>query len=63
MYKHYIVIWSVDEGVRRGNKRSVHNFIDTDGDNLPIASKLHEVSDETVEKIWELIEAEDGNGD
>lgn len=58
MYKHYIAVWSVDEEVKKGNKNSIHNFIDIDGDKLPIASKLHKVSEETVEKIWELIKSE-----
>lgn len=58
MYKHYIAVWSVDEELKRGNKYSLHNFIDTDGNKLMIASKLHRISDETVKKIWELIKAE-----
>lgn len=58
MYKHYIAVWSVDEEVKRGNKNSIHTFIDTDGDKLMVASKLHRVSDETIKKIWELIKAE-----
>ena len=58
MYKHYIAVWSVDEKLKRGNKNSIHNFIDADGDKLTVASKLHRVSDETVKKIWELIKAE-----
>jgi len=58
MYKNYIAVWSVDEEMKRGNKNSIHTFIDTDGDKLPVSSKLHRVSDETVRKIWELIKAE-----
>ena len=58
MYKHYIAVWSVDEELKRGNKNSIHNFIDTDGNKLAVASKLHRVSDETVKKIRELIKAE-----
>lgn len=57
-YKHYIAVWSIDEELKRGNKNSFHNFIDTDGNKLMIASKLHRVSGETVKKIWELIKAE-----
>lgn len=58
MYKQYVAVWSVDEEVKRGNKNSIHNFIDTNGDKLIVASKLHRVSNETAKKIWELIEAE-----
>jgi hypothetical protein len=58
MYKHYIAVWSVDEELKRGNKNSIHNFIDTNGDKLTVASKLHRISDETAKKIWELIKAE-----
>ena len=58
MNKHYIAVWSVDEELRRGNKNSMHNFINTDGEKCPVASKLHRVSMETVRKIWELIEAD-----
>lgn len=58
MYKQYVAVWSVDEEVKRGNKNSIHNFIDKNGDKLTMASKLHRVSNETAKKIWELIEAE-----
>jgi hypothetical protein len=61
MYKHYIAVWSVDEELKRGNKNSIHNFIDTDGDKVTIASKLHRVSPETLMKIQELIKAESEN--
>ena len=58
MNKHYIAIWSVDEKLKKGSKNSIHSFIDTSGDKLAVASKLHRVSDETIKKIWELIKAE-----
>ncbi len=58
MYKHYIAVWSVDEELKRGNKNSIHTFIDTDGDKIPAVSKLHRVSPETAKKIQELINAE-----
>lgn len=61
MYKHYIAVWSVDEELKRGNKNSIHNFIDTNGDKITIASKLHKVSPETIRKIQELINAENEN--
>lgn len=62
MYKHYIAVWSVDEELKRGNKNSIHNFVDADGDKITVASKLHRVSDETAKKIQELINAEnEGN--
>ena len=61
MYKHYIAVWSVDEELKRGNKNSIHNFIDTNGDKITVASKLHRVSPETVRKIQELINAENEN--
>ena len=58
MYKHYIAVWSVDEKLKKGNKNSMHTFIDNDNSKVPIASKLYRISDETVKKIWELIRAE-----
>lgn len=58
MYKQYVATWTIDEELRRGNKNTIHNFIDTDGNKYPSASKLHRVSDETMKKIWELIEAD-----
>lgn len=65
MFKHYIAVWSVDEELKRGNKNTIHSFIDSDGEKCRIASKLHRVSPETLNKIRELIEAEkeqnDGN--
>jgi len=59
-YKHYISWWTVDEELSRGNKNSIHNFIDSDGNKYTVASKLHRVSTKTLNKIWELIE-EDTN--
>ena len=61
MYKYYIAVWSVDEELKRGNKNSIHNFIDTNGDKITVASKLHRVNPETVRKIQELINAENEN--
>ena len=58
MKKYYIAVWSVDEELRRGNKNSMHNFINTDGEKCPVATKLHRVRMETITKIWELIEAD-----
>lgn len=58
MYKHYVSVWTVDEELRRGNKNSIHNFIDDDGNKYHAAAKLHRVSTETINKIWELIEAD-----
>lgn len=58
MYKHYIAIWSVDEKLKRGNKNSMHNFIDTDGNKITVASKLRRINAETVKKICELIESQ-----
>ena len=58
MYKQYVSLWTVDEELRRGNKNSIHNFIDADGNKYPTAAKLHRVSNETMKKIWELIEAD-----
>lgn len=58
MYKHYVSVWTIDEELRRGNKNSIHNFIDDYGNKYHTAAKLHRVSDETMKKIWELIEAD-----
>jgi hypothetical protein len=58
MYKHYIAVWSVDEELKRGNKNSIHNFIDVDGNKITVASKLRRINVETVKKIYELIKAE-----
>lgn len=59
MDKNYIAVWSVDKELKRGNKNSFHNFVDTNGDKLAVASKLHRVSGETAKKIWELIKADE----
>lgn len=59
MYKHYIAVWSVDEKLKRGNKNSIHNFIDADGNKITVASKLRRVNVETVKKICELIESQE----
>ena len=58
MYKQYVATWTIDEELRRGNKNTIHNFIDADGNKYPAAAKLHRVSDETMRKIWELIEVD-----
>ena len=58
MYKYYVSVWTVDEELSRGNKNSIHNFIDAYGNKYPTFAKLHRVSDTTVKRIWELIEAD-----
>lgn len=63
MYKHYVAIWSVDEELRRGNKNSIHNFIDSDGEKCTVASKLHRIDTDTMRKIRELIDSCKGNTD
>ena len=59
MYKHYIAVWSVDEELKRGNKNSIHNFLDADGNKIKVASKLRRINVETVEKIYKLIQAQE----
>lgn len=59
MYKHYIAVWSVDEELKRGNKNSIHNFLDADGNKIKVASKLRRINAETVEKIYELIKTQE----
>lgn len=58
MYKYYVSVWTVDEELSRGNKNSIHNFIDAYGNKYPTFAKLHRIDEATLKKIWELIEAD-----
>ena len=61
MFKNYVAVWVVDDELSRGNKNSIHNFIAPNGDKCPVASKLHRINEDTLKKIWELIERQGEN--